>query len=256
MSRPVPGPLLRTRPILSIAVFAVTVAFGCAQLAWPRLLLDLERLPAGLHGDWWRTATFLLVQDGGLSGFAINASFALILGALAEQTCSRSVWLMQYIGVGCASALIAYAWQPNGGGNSVAVCGLAAMIVYTAFRRRHLDLLSATVVLMWVASLIVTEWSHWAVPAFVVAGVLSGFLRLRAQRGARIDLACLGVVVVVAILLCARQNIHGAALALGLLSAAALHTRGNRPSSPRPNPTTPHGSQTQPVAVHNRSCTP
>ena len=61
--------------------------------------------PAGLHGDWWRTGTALLVQDGGALGTLVNLGFLLVLGVAAEQVSSRVCWLGCYLGAGLVGEL-------------------------------------------------------------------------------------------------------------------------------------------------------
>jgi hypothetical protein len=81
-------------PVVTAVVFAVTATVSVLGLALPSLLATLERAPAGLHGDWWRTFTALFVQDGGAAGTLSNLLFLLVMGALAEQFLERWQWLV------------------------------------------------------------------------------------------------------------------------------------------------------------------
>ena len=113
----------------TVVVFAVTAVTSVLGLAVPGVLAALERTPQGLHGDWWRSFTALFVQDGGILGTVSNLAFLALLGVLAERLVGPRWWLAAYFGAGLAGELAGYAWQPTGAGNSVAVCGLAGLLV-------------------------------------------------------------------------------------------------------------------------------
>jgi len=51
----------------------------------------------------------------------------LIVGGAAEQVVRRRAWITAYVATGLVGQLFGQAWQPVGAGNSVAVCGLAAL---------------------------------------------------------------------------------------------------------------------------------
>ena len=127
-------PQLERRPVLTLAVVAVTAVTSAVAVASPTVLAHLERTPAGLHGQWWRTFTSLFMQDSA-AGAASNLFFMLVLGVVAEQVASRYFWLACYFGAGIVGELVAYSWQPVGAGNSVAVCGLAGLIALACWRR-------------------------------------------------------------------------------------------------------------------------
>src|ERR1700678_188697 len=114
-------PQLRRVPVLTLAVVAVTVVISAVSVASPTVLAHLERTPAGLHGQWWRTFTSLFAQSSA-AGAASNLFFMLVLGVVAEQVAGRYRWLACYFGAGIVGELVAYSWQPVGAGNSVAVC--------------------------------------------------------------------------------------------------------------------------------------
>lgn len=54
-------------------VTATTSVLG--GLVLPGMLAAWQRTPQGLRGDWWRTVTALLVQDGGVVGTLSNLAF-------------------------------------------------------------------------------------------------------------------------------------------------------------------------------------
>ena len=73
-------------PALTIALTVLTGAVSVAGLISPAVLGTLERTPAALHGEAWRWASSLLVQDGGVLGTASNLNFLAVLGAAARRS--------------------------------------------------------------------------------------------------------------------------------------------------------------------------
>jgi membrane associated rhomboid family serine protease len=214
---------LRRFPAVTAAVLAVTAATSVAGLVEAGVLAALQRTPAGLHGEWWRTVTSLLVQDGGVTGTVSNLVFLAVLGTLAEQVAGRWRWLVAYLGAGLVGELAGYAWQPRGAGNSVAVCGLAGLLVVALAAGAGLPRLAPMAVLWWCGALLASRWG--AVPLVVLvaaavavqlapAGWAVGAGRLAAAAAA------------VALVLVAARDIHGAALAAGIVLAALT---GRRP---------------------------
>jgi membrane associated rhomboid family serine protease len=203
-------------PWLTLLVFAVTATVGVLQLTrCPWLLPRLERTPAGLHGDWWRSITSLVVQDGGVMGTATNLAALLILGIAAERTVSRGHWLVAYVGAGLVGEFAGYAWQPTGGGNSVAVCGLAGIIAIALCRQSNtVPAFGGPATLLWCGALLAT----WHYPLIAI-GIVAAALAIRLVRaksagfGAIVVAICLGTAGV----LIWQRNIHGAALAAGLV---------------------------------------
>jgi membrane associated rhomboid family serine protease len=220
---------LRRRPLLTLTVFVMTAAANIAQFAAPTVLTHLQRTPAGAHGDWWRSATSLLVQDGGVGGTVSNLLFLLIVGIAAEQVAARWAWLVAYLGAAAVGEAVAYAWQPTGGGNSVAICGLAAVVAVALGRRdRRLPPFGPFVMLLWTGALL----STWIFPvgiAGLAAAATSntpGFWNRRYARPFAI-----GFVVATGMLLCAVRNIHGAAWLAGLAIAFAIQRPAARGAS-------------------------
>jgi membrane associated rhomboid family serine protease len=216
-------PALARPPWLTACVFAVTAAVSAAQFADHSVLTVLERTPAGLSGDWWRSFTALFVQDGGVAGTIFNLAFLLVIGSIAEQAFSRRRWLLLYFIPGLAGEFAGYAWQPTGAGNSVAVCGLAGGLI--------LVMLTGAVPPPWPAPLAVLCWlgalaatvspgGIWAAVAIFAVGMPAvARMRPRGWPAARI-VAVAGLAE--AVILMALANIHGAALAAGIAVAGAL----------------------------------
>ncbi len=214
-------------PALTSVVFVVTAAVNVVQLIVPGLLTDLERTLEGQHGDWWRTATTLFVQDGGIAGMVSNLLFLLVLGAAAEQVASRGRWIAGYLGAALAGELAGYAWQPVGGGNSVANCGLAAILIIAMLRDdARMAPFGPPAALLWAGVLLATWWY----PLVVVGIVAAGAGRAKAEwSNPWHGRAALGFVAAIGVFLCAVRNIHGAAMLAGLVIAVIPgRRRGDR----------------------------
>jgi hypothetical protein len=118
------------KPILTYSVCGFLLSTLVAQLIFPQLLLLFRRDASRIFaGDWWRIATALIFQDGGLVGGITNIVTLFWIGSVAEQVRSRWAWLF----VGFAGALFAECsalwWQPLGAGNSVFTCSLAGSLL-------------------------------------------------------------------------------------------------------------------------------
>ena len=120
----------RRFPWLTVTVFAVTTAGFALQLADERVLDILRRDPDGLQWtSLWRVVTALLIQSDGWGQAVFNLISLLFFGVVVEQLLSRWAWLGLYLGAGIVGQLVGYAWNPPGGGNSVAVCGLVGAVI-------------------------------------------------------------------------------------------------------------------------------
>jgi hypothetical protein len=209
-------------PVVTAVVFAVTATVSVLGLALPSLLATLERAPAGLHGDWWRTFTAVFVQEGGVAGTLSNLLFLLVMGALAEQFLERWQWLVCYFGAGLAG----YAWQPHGAGNSVAVCGLAGALVVALLAGSPVPRLVPMVLLYWCGALLSVRWG---VGSLVVCIAAAAAVQLVPSWTVAAGRVVAGAAIVAALALTAASDIHGAALLAGILLAAA--TRRPRPAA-------------------------
>ncbi|MCW2919597.1 MAG: rhomboid family intrarane serine protease [Actinomycetia bacterium] len=209
---------LERLPVVTVAVFAVTAVMNGLQFAVHGLLEHLQRTPAGLEGDWWRSFTSLFVQDGGVFGTVSNLAFLLVIGALADQVLRPGRWLVCYFGAGLAGELAGYAWQPHGGGNSVAICGLAgALIVATLQGDARVPTFAPTVLMYWSAALLGSWW-----PLLVVGVVLGLLATLGIKRGLPVRRPVAVIAALVGAGLALAQDIHGAAMVAGIVIAALL----------------------------------
>ena len=167
----------RDIPWLTLAVFAVTALVTLAMWPWPGVGTALERSPAMLHGEWWRFGTSWLVLTDGWVQIVGNSVALLIFGTIVERRIGRGWWIAAYIVAGLAGEVAGIFWQPWGGGNSVAICGLIGLFAISQLDLKRLPL-----------------------PARFGAAALCALL---------------------ALWLAFRSDIHGIALATGLLVAAA-----------------------------------
>jgi membrane associated rhomboid family serine protease len=131
------GPRL---PLLTAAVFAVTLACGITQLVHPPLYGFVVRDAARIDtGQWYRLVTGMFFQDGWAFGLVSNLLWLAVFGTLAERVFGRVRWLVLYFGCGLFGQVMSYVWlNPVGAGNSMCVVGLIgglAAVVVVASRR-------------------------------------------------------------------------------------------------------------------------
>jgi rhomboid protease GluP len=118
----------RQVPWLTLTVFIVTSVVTAAMFwGWPELGPLLERDPKMLHGEWWRFVTTWFVLTDGWTQVLINSIGLLIYGTLVERMTARRWWVASYVVAGLAGEVAGIFWQPVGGGNSVAICGLIGL---------------------------------------------------------------------------------------------------------------------------------
>jgi membrane associated rhomboid family serine protease len=207
----VEGMTQRGCPAVTVALTLVTGAVSVAGLLSSDVLGALGRTPAVVHGQPWRLLTALLVQDGGVAGTASNLVFLAMIGVAVEQVAGRVAMLGCYLAAGLAGQLVGLGWQPFGAGNSVAVCGLAGLLVWRVTDRR-LPHWAGSAVTLWWGALLATWW--W--PLFGL-GVLAAAVDRHAlldRPALRMPLLGAGTLVVACVLI-GLGNIHGPALAVG-----------------------------------------
>jgi membrane associated rhomboid family serine protease len=219
---------LRRAPRLTAAVFALTAAVSAAQLAVPGLLGRLERTPAAGHAEPWRIVTALFVQDGGVLGAVSNLAFLAVIGAVAEQVLSRPRWTAHYVGVGVATELVALSWQPVGGGNSIAVCGLAGALAVASWRGdARLPPRTPQALLVWCGAVLATLFA----PLIAIGVAGAGLARGRQEHDRPVGRPTAVAVVATATVLALATNIHGAALLAGTALGLVTMDRVGRPRS-------------------------
>jgi membrane associated rhomboid family serine protease len=216
-------PTLRRRfgswrlPVVTAVVFLVTATTSALGLVRPEVAAAWQRTPAGLEGDWWRSFTALFVQDGGVAGTVSNLGFLLVLGVLAEQVLGRRQWLACYFGAGLVGELAGYAWQPRGAGNSVAICGLAGALTVALLAGAVMPRLVPVVLLYWCGALLASRWGPAPLMVAVAGGVA---IQVALGRGLAVERPVGAAAAAVALVLLAARDLHGAAMAAGILLGA------------------------------------
>jgi rhomboid protease GluP len=163
-------------PWLTLGVFGLTAVVTGAMLLRPEVGVALERDPAMLHGEWWRFATTWLVETDGWPQIAINGIGLLVFGVLVELRLGRAWWTVGYVVAGLAGEIAGLVWQPVGGGNSVAICGLIGLFSIDQLARPAGGPPRALSAVVWLAIglwLVTRHDIHGAalMAGFVVAGV-------------------------------------------------------------------------------------
>ena len=124
-------------PWLTLAVMLVTAATTGAALLRPEIGALLQRNAFLIRqGEVWRIVTTWLVETDGWAQIAVNFAGLAIFGTLAELLVGRRWWVAGYLVAGLAGELAGYFWQPIGGGNSVAICGLIGLFSVWQVRRQ------------------------------------------------------------------------------------------------------------------------
>ena len=213
-------------PIATAVVFVVTATTSILGLVVPGMLKGWQRAPQGLHGDWWRTFTALFVQDDGVAGTISNLAFLLVMGAVAEQVLGAWRWLVCYFGAGLVGELAGYAWQPRGAGNSVAICGLAGALTVALVVGARVPRLAPVVLAYWCGALVGSRWG----PGLLLVGVAGGVVvQLALGRVLSVGRPVAVAAAIVALVLLAAMDLHGAAMVAGIVIAAVIGRQG--PSS-------------------------
>jgi len=205
-------------PVLTLVATGLALVAAIVQYAVPGAVPALERDPVALaHGQWWRTASPLLVQTLGWYQVLTNLVTLALVGAVAEIVLGRRRWLA-FLAVGTvAGEIAAYAWHEPGGGDSIAICGLAggAAIAMLAARTPVPRYLAQPVV-YYVAAL--TGWGLFGLKGAGAAVLVTGVL-LVARVPQRLALAG---TVPAAVLLAGVRDLHGVSLAAAMAVMAVL----------------------------------
>jgi hypothetical protein len=215
----------------------IAVAAAVAQYTIPAMVPALERAPGGLPaGQWWRLVTPLLVQTLGWYQVAANLVTLPVIGAVAERLLGRAWWLALVAAGTAGGQLAAGHWHDPGGGDSIAICGLAAGVIVTLLVRPAAGSRFAhQAVVYYVAAL--TGWGFFGIRAAVLACVLAGIAMAVLRRGGvagadRIALA--GCVASALALVSLERDLHGASLTAGMLFTAVVLAARRRAAGLQP----------------------
>ncbi|MFF4160643.1 rhomboid family intramembrane serine protease [Streptomyces sp. NPDC001678] len=127
---PSPLALLRTwrRPVprAAVGLVATMAVLGVAQEVVPAMIDALERHP---HGAWWRAVTALMVQSSGWSQLLFNLAALAVVAPVAERHFGPWRMLLVFAASGVTAQAVSMAgWSLQGGGDSVAICGLVGAL--------------------------------------------------------------------------------------------------------------------------------
>jgi rhomboid protease GluP len=165
----------------TVAVCTGTAILTGASIAYPSVLLALERSPQALAGQWWRLVTPVFVERGGWVEIAFNLVSLGVVGVLAERVYGSGRWVLFYVAGGLTGEAIGLAWRPIGAGSSVGVCGLLGAWAVWAVRQSGAYVAAGLAVFAGALILAVRHNLHG--PPVIVGAVLAGLLGLPRESG-------------------------------------------------------------------------
>jgi membrane associated rhomboid family serine protease len=217
-------PLHMRVPIITAVAVGVAAAAAVVQYAAPAVVPLLQRESWTVAtGQWWRLITPLFVQTLGWHQVAMNLITLALVGAIVERRLGRLRWAILFAAGAVGGQAAAFAWQLPGGGDSIAICGLAGgMTAWLLADRKEASRLEVGVVVCYVAAL--TGWGFGGVRGAAVAVVVAGLVVLvtPAWVGLLGTVAC-------AVALAIAADLHGVALLCGMaaITFASLRRQGN-----------------------------
>lgn len=223
-------------PLVTLGVFSITAIITGLQFANPAVVSALQRDPARLAaGEWWRLITPLFIHPEGWTQMLVDVAGIAIVGPLVERRFGRVRWLALYFVSGLIAELISYAWEPTGGGSSIALCGLIGGLWADLIRRQPLVWpISLIYALGLIAALIGFDLGGPIVAAVIggLAGSLPGLL-MRSHLSEATIARLIGLAGLVgALILTALQNQHGPPILVGAGLALLLWRHERHPPTP------------------------
>lgn len=220
------------RPVLTAAVFGVTLAVSVAALVSPALMRLLIRdLPRLRTGQWWRVVTPVLVQPSGWGQLIFNLLGVAVLGAALQRRLGWASWSLIYLAGGSGSIAVYSTWHPadTGGGSSAAVAALIGAFVVVSIASGRLGALA------WVAQLYSVFFAVYlttldlggVVPSIIAgnASIIVMFAARRAVSPTALTRACLLVVLAAGVAMTASRDDHGAGIIIGVTLACLVLAR-------------------------------
>jgi len=172
-------------PVLAIAIVVIVGVPSIGQyLGWPAVGDALRRDPELTlrHGEWWRIATAVVAQDGGL----VAALFGLLVVAIALTLSGwvQGSWLTLAIFVFCSLVLnlLAIGWGAVGGGTSFASDGVMMSVLglgLLSAQGRLVRVLAVVAIAGGVVLVALADAHGIAILLGATIGVVHGFLRFR-----------------------------------------------------------------------------
>ena len=215
---------VRRVPIITAAAVGVAVVAAVVQYAAPAVVPVLQRDPGVLEtGQWWRLVTPLFVQTLGWYQVVANLITLAVVGAVAEWQLGRARWAVLFAAGTVGGQIAAYAWQEPGGGDSIAICGLAGgVVVWLLAGRATASRWEVGIVVGYVAAL--TGWGFGGIRAAGVAVVATVVVMYAVPARPFVLLgavACTAALTITA-------DLHGVSLLSGMVTALVLALRGKQ----------------------------
>lgn len=219
------------KPIIAATAVGVAAVAAVVQYAAPLVVPALEREPGALEaGQWWRLVTPLLVQTLGWYQVVTNLVTLVVVGVVAERLFGRWRWAVLFAAGTIGGQIAAYAWGEPGGGDSIAICGLAGgAVVWLLADRRDASRWAVGAVVCYIAAL--TGWGFGGIRAAAVAAAFAAVVVLCVVRAR--GLALVGSVAC-AVALTVAADLHGVSLLSGMAMALVITCCGVG-SAPRSN---------------------
>ncbi|HYQ67027.1 rhomboid family intramembrane serine protease [Actinophytocola sp.] len=205
---------MRRLPIISATAAGVAVVAAVVQYTVPAAAPTLQRGDFTLvtSGEWWRLVTPLLVQTLGWYQVVTNLVTLALVGAVAERSVGGARWAVLFAAGTIGGQVAAYAWGLPGGGDSIAICGLAGGMVVRLLAGPAANRWPAAVVVCYVAAL--TGWGFGGIPAAGVAGIVAAVAVFALPSPRFALLAAVGG----AVALAAHADLHGVSLLSGMVA--------------------------------------
>lgn len=214
--------MARRFPVLTGYAVGIAGVAAILQYTVPGIVPALQRDPDALaYGQWWRLVTPLLVQTLGWYQVLVNLVTLALVGAVAEWVLGRWRWLLLFLTGTAAGQLAAYAWQEPGGGDSIAICGLAGGVALALLAGSEpVPRIPAYTVVLYIAAL--AGWGWYGVVAAGLACLATIALWYALRWLPHIDRLALAGTVACALVLALRRDLHGISLTAGIVAMTVL----------------------------------
>lgn len=206
------------KPVIAVAAIGVAAVAAVVQYAVPSVVPVLEREPGVLEaGQWWRLVTPLLVQTLGWYQVVTNLVTLAVVGVVAERLFGRWRWAVLFAAGTIGGQIAAYAWREPGGGDSIAICGLAGgVVVWLLAGRRDASWWAVGAVVCYVAAL--TGWGFGGIRAAAVAALAAVLVLCLVRARGVVLVGAVGC----AVALAATADLHGVSLLSGMAVALVI----------------------------------
>lgn len=210
-------------PVLTATALTVAVAAAVVQYSIPSVVPLLQRDAAGLNGQWWRMATPLLVQTLGWYQVLANLVTLAFIGLVSEWLLNRWQWVVLLASGTLGGQIAAYAWHEPGGGDSIAISGLAGGTVIALLASgESIPRLAAHPLVYYIVAL--AGWGFGGVRAAGFAFLIIGIFLISSTRinGFNVERIALAGTVVGAVALASARDLHGVSLISGMAVMALI----------------------------------